>query len=493
MRCRAAGVYVPGPRAMEGTDPVNKKLAAALSGGAVLVLALSGCSDDSGDKKLDAWAKKVCDQVQPQVKKIRRPTPPIQQATADRQQAGGGPEDRLAGLPGHLRRLQGAGRRREQGRGRRRSTTARSRRRTPSRNSTAISSGVRRPEEAGRQARHQGPGEVRRRPQGRRRPSWTSSSKSGDDALKKLQAGDVGKAMAKQDGCQKPTASGRRRNAVTARRAAVRSRDASGTAGRATGPAAPRGGAGPCRCQRQRPQWAGEYDQPLPTPDRLSAPPGCGRRCWPPPSPPTGCSTCSARPPTRRWPAARPCPRCGPPAATRRWRRSSGCSCCSSPCRTRACAGGAARRGVPGGRLAGAARTAADEVARPTVDVRPYGGPERPGLVHRLRPGLRGRRRGRHRGSRRAEGVVLGVGGASTTLAGITVPHARRLRARPRYRLRHPGPARRPARHARDRDRPQPARAALHRAHPRAVRRARGRSARGLAVRAGRATTRRTT
>ena len=33
---------------MEGTNPVNKKLAAALSGGAVLVLALSGCSSDDG-------------------------------------------------------------------------------------------------------------------------------------------------------------------------------------------------------------------------------------------------------------------------------------------------------------------------------------------------------------------------------------------------------------------------------------------------------------
>ena len=54
---------------MEGTNPVNKKLAAALSGGAVLVLALSGCSGDDGDEKVNAWAKKVCDQVQPQIKK----------------------------------------------------------------------------------------------------------------------------------------------------------------------------------------------------------------------------------------------------------------------------------------------------------------------------------------------------------------------------------------------------------------------------------------
>ncbi|MBF6046454.1 small secreted protein [Streptomyces sp. NRRL B-1677] len=50
---------------------MNKKLAAVLSGGTALLLALTGCSsDDEGNKKLDDWAKKVCDQMQPQVKKI---------------------------------------------------------------------------------------------------------------------------------------------------------------------------------------------------------------------------------------------------------------------------------------------------------------------------------------------------------------------------------------------------------------------------------------
>jgi hypothetical protein len=53
---------------LEGTDPVNKKLAAALSSGAVLVLTLSGCGDDS-EEKVNAWAKEVCDQAQPQIKK----------------------------------------------------------------------------------------------------------------------------------------------------------------------------------------------------------------------------------------------------------------------------------------------------------------------------------------------------------------------------------------------------------------------------------------
>ncbi|MFC7012556.1 small secreted protein [Streptomyces viridiviolaceus] len=68
---------------MEGTNPVNKKLAAALSGGAVLVLALSGCSSDDGDDKLDSWAKQVCDGVQPQAKKIEAANASIQKQTSD--------------------------------------------------------------------------------------------------------------------------------------------------------------------------------------------------------------------------------------------------------------------------------------------------------------------------------------------------------------------------------------------------------------------------
>ncbi|MFH9061643.1 small secreted protein [Streptomyces coeruleorubidus] len=66
---------------MEGTKPVNKKLAAALSGGAVLVLALSGCGDDN--EKLDSWAKQVCDAVQPQAKKIESANASIQKETSD--------------------------------------------------------------------------------------------------------------------------------------------------------------------------------------------------------------------------------------------------------------------------------------------------------------------------------------------------------------------------------------------------------------------------
>ncbi|WP_225837723.1 small secreted protein [Streptomyces sp. NK08204] len=71
---------------MEGTDPVNKKLTAALSGGAVLVVAaLSGCSSkDSGpDPKLVAWAKTVCDAVPAQDMKIKAANAAIAETAAD--------------------------------------------------------------------------------------------------------------------------------------------------------------------------------------------------------------------------------------------------------------------------------------------------------------------------------------------------------------------------------------------------------------------------
>ncbi|MBJ6639680.1 small secreted protein [Streptomyces sp. DHE7-1] len=71
---------------MEGTYPVNKKLTAALSGGAVLVVALSGCSgsEDSGpDPKLVAWAKTVCDAVPGQDAKIREANASIAKIATD--------------------------------------------------------------------------------------------------------------------------------------------------------------------------------------------------------------------------------------------------------------------------------------------------------------------------------------------------------------------------------------------------------------------------
>ncbi|MFJ8645603.1 small secreted protein [Streptomyces sp. NPDC093546] len=63
---------------------MNKKLAAALSGGAVLMLVLSGCGgDDEDGGKVDAWAKKVCDQAQPQIQKRANAQQAIVSTAAD--------------------------------------------------------------------------------------------------------------------------------------------------------------------------------------------------------------------------------------------------------------------------------------------------------------------------------------------------------------------------------------------------------------------------
>ncbi|MCJ1678261.1 small secreted protein [Streptomyces sp. APSN-46.1] len=62
---------------------MNKKFAAAVSGGAVLILALSGCGGDDGDKKADAWAKKVCDAWQPELKKIEAANADIKRVSSE--------------------------------------------------------------------------------------------------------------------------------------------------------------------------------------------------------------------------------------------------------------------------------------------------------------------------------------------------------------------------------------------------------------------------
>ncbi|MFI1394103.1 small secreted protein [Streptomyces sp. NPDC020681] len=63
---------------------MKKKLAVAVSGAAVLVLALSSCTSDDADKfTADDWAKKYCDQAQPQLKKKTDAEQTIRQTAVD--------------------------------------------------------------------------------------------------------------------------------------------------------------------------------------------------------------------------------------------------------------------------------------------------------------------------------------------------------------------------------------------------------------------------
>ncbi|MGC5365596.1 small secreted protein [Streptomyces sp. DT24] len=185
---------------------MNKKLAAALSGGALLVLTLSGCSDDSdGDSKVNDWAKKVCDQVQPQLRKIANANTSIQQQTADNSKPADVQKTDSAAFQQISQAYKALG--------------------------AAVQSAGAPPVDDGETTQKKAVAELN-----------TSSaayanlqkkvdaldttdqakfadglkgvadelkkiSNNGDQALRKLQSGDLGKAMAKQEGCQKPNGS----------------------------------------------------------------------------------------------------------------------------------------------------------------------------------------------------------------------------------------------------------------------------------------------
>jgi hypothetical protein len=189
---------------LEGTDPVNKKLAAALSGGAVLVLTLSGCSDDS-DNKVNDWAKKVCDQVQPQLQKIANANASIQQQTADNSKPADVQKTDSAAFQQISQAYKALG--------------------------TAVDSAGPPPVDDGETTHKEAVKELNAssvayanlqkkvddldtKDQAKFADGLkgiadelNKISTNGDQALKKLQSGEVGAAMAKQPGCQKPKAS----------------------------------------------------------------------------------------------------------------------------------------------------------------------------------------------------------------------------------------------------------------------------------------------
>ncbi|MFJ4964838.1 small secreted protein [Streptomyces sp. NPDC088729] len=183
---------------------MNKKLAAALSGGAVLVLTLSGCSDDS-DNKVNDWAKKVCDQVQPQLQQIANANADIQQQTADNSKPADVQQTDSAAFQQISQAYKSLG--------------------------AAVESAGPPPVDDGETTQKEAVKELNAsaaayadlktkvddldtKDQAKFADGLkgiadelNKISSNGDQALKKLQSGEVGTAMSKQKGCQKPTAS----------------------------------------------------------------------------------------------------------------------------------------------------------------------------------------------------------------------------------------------------------------------------------------------
>jgi hypothetical protein len=182
---------------------VNKKLAAALSGGAALLMALSGCGDDD-DNKVDDYAKQVCDQVQPQLKKITDANQSITSTAAD-----GKPEEIKEADSAAFQQISAA---------------------YASMSDSVENAGVP-PVDNGEQIQKDAVAELDAtskayadlkksvdkldtKDQARFAEGLTGVAeqldkvnKIGDDAIKQLQSGEIGAAMAKQPGCQRPTGS----------------------------------------------------------------------------------------------------------------------------------------------------------------------------------------------------------------------------------------------------------------------------------------------
>ncbi|MET8881233.1 small secreted protein [Streptomyces rubiginosohelvolus] len=183
---------------------MNKKLAAALSGGAVLVLTLSGCSDDS-DNKVNDWAKKVCDQVQPQLQKINNANASILEKTGDNNKPADVQKADSVAFQEMSEAYKALG--------------------------TAVDSAGPPPVDGGEatqkaavkelNASSKAYGDLKTQVDAldtKEQSKFADGLKTiadelnkistgGDQALKKLQSGEVGAAMSKQEGCQKQTAS----------------------------------------------------------------------------------------------------------------------------------------------------------------------------------------------------------------------------------------------------------------------------------------------
>jgi hypothetical protein len=180
---------------------VNKKVAAALASGAALALTLTGCSDDSG-AETEAWAKKVCDRVQPEVKKIQEANASINEASKDESSSAEVKKTDAAAfkkISGAYDSLAGA---------------------VDQAGPPPVDDGEKLHKDAVKELRgiSEKYGQLRKTVDGLDTKDQAKFAeglqgiatkldalgKSGDKALRKLQSGDVGKAMADQKGCKRP-------------------------------------------------------------------------------------------------------------------------------------------------------------------------------------------------------------------------------------------------------------------------------------------------
>lgn len=180
---------------------MKKTLAAALSGGAAIALTLTGCSDDSA-AQADEWAKKVCDQVQPQVKKIQEANASINAASKEKntsdevKKTDAAAFQKISGAYKSLAdAVDGAG-------------------------PPPVDKGEKLQSDAVQELRGISTkyGELRKTVDGLNTKDQAKFAEglqgvaaeldalgqSGDKALSKLQSGDIGKAMANQRGCKRP-------------------------------------------------------------------------------------------------------------------------------------------------------------------------------------------------------------------------------------------------------------------------------------------------
>ncbi|MFC7966793.1 small secreted protein [Streptomyces cinereoruber] len=218
---------------------MNKKLAAALSGGAVLVLALSGCSGDEGNK-VDDWAKTFCDQAKPQIQKRAEAHQIIISTAADSKPAEIQAADSkafqdIADADRALAKaVESAGAPPVEN-GEKIKQDA-----VKELNETAVAY-----EGLKKQVDALDPSNQQKFADGLQNVAngLTKIEKMDQQALAKLEEGDLGKAMAKQPGCQKPTVSSPPKPSGSASPGAGSTADAGGATEPSRGASAKPGGA----------------------------------------------------------------------------------------------------------------------------------------------------------------------------------------------------------------------------------------------------------